>query len=384
MASLNYYICRDEYLDNFKYMSTYIRYEDGKDSNTGLYINDYHQLECIPDYKFRMNNTINSIKDVVAIYKTNNLRIGKVYSVYKSDNKKYRIISEDLKLTDISKDYFIDTDEWDKLNEEQRNVLIVNTKNELEKSELEKQIVEKEKKIKEEEKTNIKNQIKLIENVCKSITQNLIISKKMYKETIPKNIKTSYIFISIIIFIIGLILKQFLLIGCGLFLFVITFILMRNVEKEIINEEYIIDINHYERLKFQNKLPLELLGKIKLIENELIILNYKKINSDILKLLQQSINLTVYISTNEDYYKKNKEELDIKLTEFLDNTLGYINTLKENKELEETYISATISEDILKMIDKNNELFVSMIKDNHYLTDIYKNVDKEKLKNSKK
>lgn len=85
-------------------------------------------------------------------------------------------------------------------------------------------------------------------------------------------------------------------------------------------------------------MPIEILGKIKKIENELIILNYKKIDSSILDLLKQSVNLTIYVSTNEEYYLENKEELDSKLQEFLNNTLSYIKTLKDNQEIESNYI----------------------------------------------
>ena len=105
-----------------------------------------------------------------------------------------------------------------------------------------------------------------------------------------------------------------------------------------------------------------------------------KVHTDILKLLQESINLTIYISTDEKYYLSHKEELDDKLIEFLDNTLKYIETLKDNRKIEETYIKGSISKDILSMIDKNNELLKDMIKDNHYLVDIYKDIDLEKMK----
>ena len=139
------------------------------------------------------------------------------------------------------------------------------------------------------------------------------------------------------------------------------------------DERFNIDINFYEKLKAQNLLPLELLGKIKLVENEIIILKYLNVNKDIIKLLQSSINLTIFISTNEQYYNSNKKKIDTQLTEFLDNTLKYIETLKENRKIESLYIENQISQDILNMIDKNNELFKDLIKDNHYLVDIYKN-----------
>ena len=64
-----------------------------------------------------------------------------------------------------------------------------------------------------------------------------------------------------------------------------------------------------------------------------------KVHTDILKLLQESINLTIYISTDEKYYLSHKEELDDKLIEFLDNTLKYIETLKDNELLPPTVLS---------------------------------------------
>lgn len=367
MASLKYYLCNEVHLKNFNYQKSYIRYGNGENYKTGLYINNNYHLECQDDNFFLFDYEIHSIKNIVAIQEHELLQLGKTYSVFEYTVDKYYILIENLTLSYISKKYFVDEDIWINMNEKEKKNLLEFNRKKIEEFKLEEQKIKNEK---EKELKKIKN-IHTIKEVCSAISKDIIISKTIYNEKIPKHIKLYFVFWGAIIMLWGLLTKQQIISIIGLISIVLDFIFLQDTKNIKLNEEYDVNINHYERLKFQNKLPIHLLGKIKLIENELIILNYKKVNVEILKLLQQSINLTIYISTNEEYYQKNKEEFDNKLNDFLDNTLKYIKTLKENREIETDFISMSISEDILKMIDKNNELFISMIKDNHHLTDIY-------------
>lgn len=381
MSALRIYKCND-FLNNFNYGDKYIRVDNGDSPKTGLYINNKYELECISDGYFTYSEQIHSIKKVVAIYSNNNtpIKIGNVYSVFKLTDTNYRILADNLRMTNVSKDFFLDKEDCDKMSKEEFELAKEKIANLLESDE--KQRLQKEKEIKEieEKKKLIKEQKNLIESVCDKINNSLIISKTIYKENVPKSYKLIYFFYGTITLLISILFKNPIAILISAFSLFITIGVSKEIKNTKYNEKYDIDINHYERLKFQNTLPLNLLGKIKQVENELIILNYMKVNNDILKLLQESINLTIYISTDEKYYLSHKEELDDKLIEFLDNTLKYIETLKDNRKIEEIYIKGSISKDILSMIDKNNELLKDLIKDNHYLVDIYNNVDIEKFK----
>ena len=372
MSNLVYYKL-NEFHNNFSYGESYIRYADGNEIKTGLYINNYHQLECLPDRLFDYSKTIYAIKNVVCIFTPDSsFKLRKIYPIYKADNENYLILNENLKLTDVNKEFFIDEDDWILLSYKGKDNIISEYTEKLNKEQIEKQKKIEEQKLKEEKEIELSNKLQLIRNIFSSINNSLHQDKIITKIFMPKRIKLFYYMISFIGLLFGVCFKQIgLILFCLLFL-VCNFILLRTYKKEKDKEEFEVDINNYERLQFQNKLPIEILGKIKKIENELIILNYKKIDSSILDLLKQSVNLTIYVSTNEEYYLENKEELDSKLQEFLNNTLSYIKTLKDNQEIESNYIGVEISKNIIGMIDKNNELFKSMIKYNHYLTDIYK------------
>jgi hypothetical protein len=100
-------------------------------------------------------------------------------------------------------------------------------------------------------------------------------------------------------------------------------------------------------------------------------LNSKKVDDDIIGLLQQNINLTIALMGSGNYYEENKEVLDEKANELLDNSMKYIDILENDKIVQDNFIKETLSNQIIEAIDQNNKLFNSMIKDHHYLTDFY-------------
>lgn len=372
MSSLKYYTFVGRSQDNFINGCIYVRYGDGPERNTGLYINRNFQLECLSDSFFTFRREMYSIKNAVCIFSPNSkIKLKKIYSIYKSESKKYYLLTEDLDLEYVNKEYFIDEEDWNKKGSIEQDTIIQEAYDKFAQNEVKKTKEYEELEKKQKEKNELEKKLKILKNIFNSINSSLKQNKTITKVLMPKRLKMYYYIVSIIGLFLGIIFKQLGLILFSSFFLVSNFILLRTYKIEKF-EEYEIDINNYERLKFQNNLPLNFLGKIKMIENELVILNYKKIDSTILDLLQQSVNLTIYVSTNQEYYLNNKEVLDEKLQEFLDNTLEYIRILKENQEIESNYISSQISKNIIGMIDKNNDLFKSMIKDNHYLTDIYK------------
>lgn len=114
----------------------------------------------------------------------------------------------------------------------------------------------------------------------------------------------------------------------------------------------------YKRNECLDKLDLTILGKIKKVELNIDMLEAIDGDSEIISLLKESISLTLSLNEFSDV------DMSEKLNEFLDNTLEYINTLKTNRQIEEKYIREKLAENIISVIDNNNELFKSMIKDN--------------------
>ena len=295
----------------------------------------------------------------------------KVYGVISGDNKEYKILDEELKFKTYPIKYFVSNEKYKELSKEELTILETNIYTEIQSNIFDKLKEEEEKVALKLEKQKKENTLKLIKDISKAINSNLTYNSTKEIIKIPKVLKINSIIMSL--FFCGYFIFNKDLIGIILILLFFGVFFYQSKTKTKEDERFNIDINFYEKLKAQNLLPLELLGKIKLVENEIIILKYLNVNKDIIKLLQSSINLTIFISTNEQYYNSNKKKIDTQLTEFLDNTLKYIETLKENRKIESLYIENQISQDILNMIDKNNELFKDLIKDNHYLVDIYKN-----------
>ena len=135
---------------------------------------------------------------------------------------------------------------------------------------------------------------------------------------------------------------------------------------------------------FIKKILRLLPAKIKQIENYMTIMRYRGVNEEIILLVEQSINLTVFTTIQDDYYSSNKEEIDERLNKFLDNTLEYIKTSLQNKDMEIYQIKKNLSEDYLKMIDRNSEMFKSITKDLGQLSNIFGEEKSQKKEESTK
>lgn len=142
-------------------------------------------------------------------------------------------------------------------------------------------------------------------------------------------------------------------------------------ETTIVDKEIAIDLQNYERLNAMNKLPLDLLGKIQQLQNYMTIMRYREVSEDIIGLVEQSVNLTVFTTIQDDYYSSNAEEINKRLNEFLDNTLEYVKTSLQNKDMEIYQIKKNLSKDYLKMIDDNSEMFKSITKDLGQISNIF-------------
>ena len=116
-------------------------------------------------------------------------------------------------------------------------------------------------------------------------------------------------------------------------------------ETTIVDKEIAIDLQNYERLNAMNKLPLDLLGKIQQLQNYMTIMRYREVSEDIIGLVEQSVNLTVFTTIQDDYYSSNAEEINKRLNEFLDNTLEYVKTSLQNKDMEIYQIKKNLSKD---------------------------------------
>jgi hypothetical protein len=341
---------------NFLYGHLYIRYKNGPITEgyhkTGIYFNDKNQKEAVPDYLFNDYEVLYPLMELVCVYASldGNLNMGTRYFVFSEDIDKYKVLNEKGEFKFYPKEYFMEIKDWVNASDEERNTLV-------EKASVQKKEAEK---------------LKKLENVTKAITNYVAISKTTHEVKISKFDSIALFVMSFMELIISFILKDIAMVIFGLSLLAMTIAMtIYSSKKTRFNEEYDMDINKYELLTQENKFPLEVLGKIKFIQNKLIILNSKKVDDDIIGLLQQNINLTIALMGSGNYYEENKEVLDEKANELLDNSMKYIDILENDKIVQDNFIKETLSNQIIEAIDQNNKLFNSMIKDHHYLTDFY-------------
>lgn len=117
-----------------------------------------------------------------------------------------------------------------------------------------------------------------------------------------------------------------------------------------------------------NNMPIHILGKIKIIENNILILRTMNIPTSILKLTYESVDLTLALV---EY--NTSDEISEKINDFLDTTIKYCETLKNNKNIENTYIEEKLAENIANAIENNMSVLNSMIKDGDLLQKHMKN-----------
>lgn len=119
------------------------------------------------------------------------------------------------------------------------------------------------------------------------------------------------------------------------------------------------EIMEYEKIRKQNNLPLEILGKIKKIENYIQILECQNYSEDILKLLKTNINLALLIT-----FEGNDTQLIEKINNYLDTTLEYIQSLEMNKQLFNEEVELKVTENIMNILDDNESIMKELIKEN--------------------
>lgn len=383
---VSYYLCTTSSLQNFSYCSRYIRIRDSEEfSGKGIYLNGNHELECVPDAAFREDENKLSVIEVMSIYNCadGSIMAGNKYGVYKiGANGEYYIFNEKFRYSFYPKEWFISINEWRKIPSDQEETYFKMSYDECKKLD-NTSLKKKEEDAKEEEnKKELKKRIELINSISNTIAKNTGVSITKTISHMPKNICAILLLIAGFEFVLAFFMKE-VLFGIVGFWTLIAFLMGRKTKDVLIDKEIKIDLQNYERLLAMNKLPLTMLGKIQQIQNYMTIMRYRQVNEEIILLVEQSVNLTVFTTIQDDYYSSNKEEIDERLNEFLDNTLEYIKTSLQNKDMEIYQIKKNLSEDYLKMIDKNSEMFKSITKDLSCLSDIFENKDESNKEENK-
>lgn len=193
-------------------------------------------------------------------------------------------------------------------------------------------------------------------------------------------ILTAFIYFIEYIVMLMIPLIAFATLGIGVFTTYFLFINKNNISKDYIETNTNDDVNinianddiDLDTIDLINKLPIELLGKIKFIENELLLLKRINVSDEVLSLINECVTQTTsLLKLEKDKLIENNtinEHIINKLNNYLDNTIEYIHSLRANKEIEERYIKEQLAETIYDAIDKNTEIFKFMAKDNHLLT----------------
>lgn len=347
---------------------------ENEDKINGIYISHNHEKQICSNAHFRLSSAMKPIKDMVCIYEgtKKTLTPFNEYSIFQyiecDENDickiRYLIVDDFYRFTKYPADYFISIEEYNQIKDLDNLNDIIHEKV--------KPVIEKSKLI---EEFPIKE--KLIESIyelseCTNNLDNDLLNSneqnrklKRLKKDLAIIIDMMFICSSFIAFspkIVSMVLLVIVII-----LYILGFLNLRAIKIEDEKEKISDDFRTLNSLEKVNQLPLQLLGKVKLIENNIQILNKLDISQDILKLVYDSINFTTLLiqyESDDNTYKK--------LDNFLDKTLEYVKTLKENKFIEEEYIKRELANNINSLIDRNSAMFESMVEDNKYLIDQFK------------
>lgn len=389
----------------------------GKDkslNDVGLYISNLGLKESCSVSYFKLSRVLHEQKKVVAIFDGiyGTLTVGEEYSLYGSFiddkknqfNKRYIVIDDNYSLNNYPSDYFMDLEEYRQIQKNNPGALInlkdkISIKSEEFKKEqeeikkqkkLEEQEKEYERKKKEKEYQHIKNVLKAVsrENVSVFYSKN---NKDDLVEGITKfakrysSLSHLILLMSFCIIMIGFLLSlndtvillgvigfHHLLIFFGIISFSIliidnfkTFKIHNELDSQLevfyCNENYHINIEGYTNFS------IETLGKIKYIEQQLSKIKENKVSEDVIALINKNIQLITKLCESDI------DDVDNKLSGFLDEVISYNHTLIKNKKIEDKYIKEQLAQNIQNIIDENKELFKLMTKDNHHLTDYLKN-----------
>lgn len=369
---VTYYVCKTSNLRYFSYSNKYIRVRNSNFEGRGIYLNCNHELECVDDYLFELDTNKLSVMEVYAIYSSadGSVLAGTKYGVYKIDSDgDYYVFTEKFRFEYLPKSWFVPCKDVSGLTGEQFRDYC---KEHIEYCKrLDNTSAKQEDKMKLEEiERKKKEKIDLINTVSNTIAKNTGVSITTTITKMPKITFWTLISLTILAAVLGIATQNVLLGMVATQIFLVT-MFGRKKEATIVDKEIAVDLQNYERLNAMNKLPLDLLGKIQQLQNYMIIMRYREVSEDIIGLVEQSVNLTVFTTIQDDYYSSNTEEINKRLNEFLDNTLEYVKTSLQNKDMEIYQIKKNLSKDYLKMIDDNSEMFKSITKDLGQISNIF-------------
>ena len=221
-----------------------------------------------------------------------------------------------------------------------------------------------------QKKEQIETALKELDQLCDTLMKckPTTIVKTTYLTNKP--IRATYFGTAIMGVIVGICLKSISTIVVCSLLSLMSAVMFYKFNKEKTITKKTVSIETYNKKKRLNLFPDEVLGKIKRIENECVLLQGDGLDNELVSLFEQSVNLTIALVLNDEF-DVNQEGAIEKISEYLDNTLEYIKTLKKNKQVESAFIKADITNSLMDELSKNNEILKSLIQDNHYLTDIY-------------
>lgn len=369
---VTYYVCKTSNLRYFSYSNKYIRVRNSNFEGRGIYLNCNHELECVDDYLFELDTNKLSVMEVYAIYSSadGSVLAGTKYGVYKVDSDgDYYVFTEKFRFEYLPKGWFVPCKDVSGLTGEQFRDYC---KEHIEYCKrLDNTSAKQEDKMKLEEiERKKKEKIDLINTISNTIAKNTGVSITTTITKMPKITFWTLISLTILAAVLGIATQNVLLGMVATQIFLVT-MFGRKKEATIVDKEIAIDLQNYERLNAMNKLPLDLLGKIQQLQNYMTIMRYREVSEDIIGLVEQSVNLTVFTTIQDDYYSSNTEEINKRLNEFLDNTLEYVKTSLQNKDMEIYQIKKNLSKDYLKMIDDNSEMFKSITKDLGQISNIF-------------
>lgn len=370
----------------FKKGGIYLMLEDftGENSDMYQYLSDDKTIVSADEDYFEEYKEVMSIQEVICIYTDNTLglTLREVYSVYKMETNSnkyygghvYKIIDDTYNEAYYSTDYFIYESEYDSLFDDEAYIRKMNRNISL------KIKTAKLQEYESFEQSNSLNGVGLRElDIIRKEMQLMQIEELRNKENLEKE--------RFIIHTIGLVSKKPNIAfnnTCnnkssnnvygdsgarteskkGLKKSIFPFSKKsaetnRDIDSNNEDRNDISNIMYLERL---NSLPKGMLGNIKIIENNLIILKAMDVADDILKLIYESIGLsTVLADYNSD------DDTLVKLEEFLSNTIEYCYMLKNNKNIENNYVKGRLAGNINNAIDRNSEVFKKMIQDGDIL-----------------
>ena len=293
-------------------------------ASCGNYVGDEGNIVVGNNNNFQESHVVINIKDVVCVYasKGDAMTTGETYSVYKITSNKYgstcdyAVVNDEYEYVEYPDYYFLTKEEYMEIKYSPNYDWII------EKKFLSAKYDNDDGSLKE----NIEKILEIANERSNKLRYKTFVTRKSSEKNILKKIILS----------------------------------IKGIKCIDLNNRFLLDKSI--ALEKINTLPLEILGKIKIIENNIEILDMIGIPKEIIGLVSESISLTLALL---DY--NHNEDTIIKIDEFLNNTITYCNTLRNNKNIEQSYIANKLAENINNAIENNNILFQEMIKDGDIL-----------------